>query len=146
MNWAPLLEDLIREEIPLSRAMGLQVMEATRERVRLYAPLAPNDNHKQTGFGGSLYSMAVLAGWGLAWVNLKAANLKAHIVIAKSSEAFLRPATADLESGCAANAQDFNKALSDLEISGKARVNLQCQVMSNKIECMRFRGTYALVK
>ena len=55
------LEEYLRERIPLSRAMAVEVRAADATGVELYAPLAPNINHRDTVFGGSASAVAILA-------------------------------------------------------------------------------------
>lgn len=59
------LEQYLHEHIPLSRAMGVEVQEADWNGVTLRAPLAPNNNHRETVFGGSASAVAILAAWAL---------------------------------------------------------------------------------
>ena len=56
------LRNVLHEEIPLTKAMGVEVNSYDGHCLVLSAPLDPNTNHKDTAFGGSLYSLAVLAG------------------------------------------------------------------------------------
>lgn len=65
------LTQTLHHEIPLSQTLGIALLDYHGHTLRVSAPLAPNINHKQTAFGGSLYAVAVLAGWSL--VNLRLA-------------------------------------------------------------------------
>ena len=78
------LRDVLHKEIPLTRAMGVEVESYDGSCLVLAAPLAPNINHKSTAFGGSLYSLAVLTGWGLLHLQLKQRDVLAHIIIRQS--------------------------------------------------------------
>jgi hypothetical protein len=60
------LQNRIVQEFALAKHMGIRVESADDAAVVLRAPLTLNANYKGTAFGGSLYSVAVLAGW--AWV------------------------------------------------------------------------------
>ena len=66
------LERLLHHDIQLTRAMQLQVLSWQAHELRLRLPLAANSNHHHSMFGGSLYSAAVLAGWG--WLHLLSGN------------------------------------------------------------------------
>ena len=57
------LEQLLHQDIPLTQALGLSVLDWSHGELRLSLPLAANLNHKSSMFGGSLYSLSVLAGW-----------------------------------------------------------------------------------
>src|SRR3546814_17074004 len=51
--------------MPPVRAMAVQVVSVTPDRVCLRAPLAANVNDKGCAFGGSIAGLMTLAGWGL---------------------------------------------------------------------------------
>ncbi|MDZ7686597.1 MAG: YiiD C-terminal domain-containing protein [Gammaproteobacteria bacterium] len=59
------LEAAYHELIPISGYMGIRVKSWADGRLVLSVPLAPNINHQGSGFGGSLFSVAALAGWGI---------------------------------------------------------------------------------
>jgi thioesterase domain-containing protein len=140
-----LLQEALLEEIPLTKAMGLVVEEAGPDLVRLALPLQPNHNHKQTAFGGSLYSAAVLAGWGVLWCALKERGLRAQVVISGSGERFLRAVDADFSSECVVAPGGLDLAFKTLERKGLARVQLDCVVFCKGEACVAFQGSFALV-
>jgi thioesterase domain-containing protein len=140
------LEKVLREEIPLTAAMGLRVIEAGGSRVVLGAPLEPNHNHKSTAFGGSLYSLAVLAGWGLLWIRLREASLEGHVVIARSEAEYLRPVVGDLRATAEANETVLATALEIYRRKGRAKVLLTARIGEAGEEAVRFVGTYALLR
>jgi thioesterase domain-containing protein len=55
----------INEIIPLSEALGVRLESFDGHALLVSAPLQPNHNHQGTGFGGSVYSVAVVSAWGL---------------------------------------------------------------------------------
>ncbi|MCP4171556.1 MAG: hypothetical protein GY758_12370 [Fuerstiella sp.] len=57
------LEADIHRQIPITAAIGVQILEATADRVEISAPLAPNINHRETVFGGNAAAVATLAAW-----------------------------------------------------------------------------------
>ncbi len=84
------LQRYLYAQMPLSKAMGVRVLEANAALVRLSAPLAPNLNHRQTFFGGSAAALATLAAWALAHQKLLAEEgLDAHLVIQRSSMEYI---------------------------------------------------------
>lgn len=123
------LEGFLRREIPLSRSMEVTVARLDGEGLELAAPLAPNLNHKRTAFGGSLYSLAVLAAWGTVRQILLEGSLKAHVVISEGCLSYLKPVAGEFRARCprpgAAEEARFRQALSR---KGKARLALRCEV------------------
>jgi hypothetical protein len=76
------LESILHHDIPLTREMGLKVIDWQDRRLQLHLPLDANINHKSTMFGGSLYCGAVLAGWGWLHLQLREEGIEdGHIVI-----------------------------------------------------------------
>lgn len=140
------LEMTLHQEIPLTKAMSLRVREASPDLVRLYLPIEPNINHKKTAFGGSLYSGAVLAGWGLLWCTLQEFEIKAQIVIAGSDMEYLAPVSTHFEAICVADEEAIDKAIKVLRRHGKAKVGLESVISCQDEACASFFGTYGLIR
>ena len=123
------LEAFLRREIPMSRSMGVTVSRLDATGLELSAPLAPNLNHKRTAFGGSLYSLAVLAAWGTVRVLLAEAGIKAHVVIGEGSLSYLRPVAGEFRAACPIPPEEeVRRFRTALERKGKARLALRCEV------------------
>jgi thioesterase domain-containing protein len=141
------IQKALLHEIPLTAAMGLAVEEAGPDMVRLSVPLEPNHTHKQTAFGGSLYSAAVLAGWGVLWCALRERGLdaQAQVVIVGSGERFLKAVDADFTAECVMAPGVLDPALKLFQRKGLARVQLDSVVFCKGEACVAFQGSYALV-
>ena len=139
------LQKVLREEIPLTRAMGLEVVRYTGDSLSLKAPLAPNTNHKSTAFGGSLYSVAVLSGWGLVYLLLREHDLKGHVVIQESHTRFLRPVDDEISAQCSfASSDQVQRFLNTYRRKGLARLKLESQVTSQGSVKLVFNGSYVV--
>ena len=88
------LERYLHERIPLSRAMAIEVRAASLAGVEIYAPLAPNINHRDTVFGGSASAVAILAAWSALHLRLRAQGVDARLVIRRNTMSYERPITA----------------------------------------------------
>ena len=88
-----ILQKYLHDHIPLSKAMEVEVVEATDNGVTLAAPLAPNINHRETVFGGSASAVAILSAWTLMYLRLKSEQLNVRIVIQKNTMTYERPIT-----------------------------------------------------
>ena len=75
-------EAFLHDQIPLTQAMGVRLESYDASGLILTAPLAPNHNHLGTAFGGSLATLAILAGYTLLWLEL--GDRSSHIVIQES--------------------------------------------------------------
>jgi thioesterase domain-containing protein len=138
------LQDVLHHEIPLSQAIGLVVHDYDGERLSLYAPLAPNVNHKATAFAGSLTAVATLAGWGLTWLLLREHDLRGVIVIHESASRYQRPVASDFIATCQApSAQATGRFLAALRRRGKARLALTVEMLDGAGQvAMSFTGSY----
>ncbi len=138
------LQRLLDAYFPVSVHMGVVVEAADECRVVLRAPLAPNLNHAGTAFGGSLFSVAVLAGWGWLTCRLAQERIDAEAVIQESHMRFLAPARGELravlEAPPAAAVEKFRKML---QRSGRGRIGLRVDVHDGGTCAARFDGQFA---
>ena len=87
------LAQYFTDHIPLSKAMGVSVLQVTADSVTLQAPLEPNINHRHTVFGGSAAALAILAGWGLLHLRLRSEGIAGRLVIQRNTMEYERPIT-----------------------------------------------------
>ena len=147
-DWVKRLQTTLHREIPLSKAMEIEVVAYGDRRLTFKAPLQPNINHKSTAFGGSLYSIAVLTGWGLLFLLLQERGLAGQIVIASSDIRYVQPVSGDLVATCELPEPDAcDRFLKLLKRKGKSRIELQAKVLGrNGTPAVEFRGTYVALK
>lgn len=137
------LERTLHAEIPLTRAMDVRVLRADQNGLALGAALAPNLNHKQTAFGGSLNSLATLACWGLIQLLVRDRGHAITVVIQESSVQFLKPVIRDFEAVCSLPpAAVIEKFLRTLERKGRARLALDATIHAESGVALRFRGQF----
>jgi len=136
------LERTLHAEIPLTRAMGVSVAQFDATGLTLRAPLAPNINHKSTAFGGSLATLATLAGWGLLQLVLREQQ-PVTVVIQECSVQYLRPVAEDLQAICAMpQAEVLEKFLRNLARKGMARIELETLIPAGGETAVLFRGRF----
>lgn len=141
------LERLLHHDIPLTADMGLRVRAWDNHCLRLHVPLAPNVNHKSTMFGGSLYCAAVLAGWGWLHLRLGEAGLSGgHIVIQQGQIDYPLPVAGDALAVCE-NIDEalWQRFLKTYRRHGRARLQLQTQVLDGERCAVTFSGQYVVV-
>ncbi len=142
------LELYLYKQIPISKAMGIQVEHASPDRILLSAPLSNNINHKKTVFGGSLHAAATLACWSLLYVNLKEAK-EGHvqIVITKSEILYQVPVEGDFKVECRMeDPSAWHRFLKTLHLKGKARITLSAKILQQGKLAVDFQGTFAAIK
>jgi thioesterase domain-containing protein len=137
------LQRRLDRDFPLARHIGVRAETADDRGVVLRAPFAPNANYKGTAFGGSLFSLAVLAGWAWATRYLAVRQVDADVLIQESTIRYLAPARGELRAAlevpAAAAAQRFR---STLERAGRGRIRLQVGVFDGKTLATQFDGLY----
>lgn len=139
------LQSFLYRNIPLSEAMAMRVESYDGHELRLSAPLAPNRNHEGTAFGGSLYDLAVLAGWSTLYLMLAEAGEEAHIVIRGGQIQYKEPVTGELVATCRApDPEARQRLLKTFQRFGKARIQLDASIVQGQGEAVRFQGDYVI--
>jgi thioesterase domain-containing protein len=143
---ADYLQRRIDQEFPLARHIGIVVESAHAGGVVLRAPFAPNVNDKGTAFGGSLFCVAVLAGWAWLTRDLAARQLDAGAVIQESTIRYLVPAAGELRATLAAPSVELvEKFHRMLHRGGRGRIRLHVDIHDGRALATQFDGTYAAV-
>lgn len=137
------LERHLHTEIPLTRSMQVCVLRADRNGLVLGAALAPNLNHKQTAFGGSLNSLATLACWGFIRLLVRDCGPAITIVIQESNVEFLRPIRRNFAALCTRPDEAIiEKFLLTLGRKGRARLALDATIDAEGEVALRFHGKF----
>ncbi len=147
----PALELFLHEMIPLAKAMGVGVEVSDDRSLVLCAPKEQNKNSLNTAFGGSLVSIATLAGYGVVWELMrseqKSPDEKAHwhIVVKESRAAYRKPVLGDLRAICERPAQaaisEFKEALARY---GKAKLKLRTRVVEDGQTAVDVHAAYVV--
>jgi thioesterase domain-containing protein len=133
------------DDIPLARHIGVQVLAWDGHSLVLGAPLDANSNHKGTAFGGSLYSLAVLAGWGVLLLELEARGIDAEIVIQACAVDYRMPVTGDFTARAVApDRAQIERCVRMFNRYGKARIEIATVIERQGLEAVRMRGTYVI--
>jgi len=139
------LETRILEDIVLARHIGVRVLTCEAGSVVLGAPLAANSNHHGTAFGGSLYALAVLAGWGVLTVELERRGVDAELVVQDGHIEYFVPVTSDFTARAALpEPTALDRCLRALARYGRARIEVSVVVEADGAEAVRLIGTYAI--
>jgi thioesterase domain-containing protein len=141
------LERYLHEYIPLTRAMAISVLALDDGGVVLGAPLAPNINHRETVFGGSAAALAILAGWALLHVRLRAQGREARLVIQRSTMEYLRPIAGDFTARAVpVRESHWSRFATTLERRGRARISLLAQLEQGGAAVGHFSGEFVALK
>lgn len=137
------LRDYLHAHIPLSAAMGVEVIECSIDGVVLHAPLAPNINHRDTVFGGSATALAILACWSLLHLRMQGPLGGSRLVIQRHTMEFGAP----IAGGFIARSQPLDAASWEafrrtLERRGKARIEVAARLEYEGASVGQFRGEF----
>lgn len=137
------LTTYLHDVIPLSAAMQATVLEVERGRVVIGAPLAPNTNHRGTVFGGSLSTLAILAGFSVVLLGLRDEGLQHRVVIQRNEYDYLLPADGPFHATAALRDRRWQRFLETIERRGRARITVDAEVIDATGVVGRLEGVFA---
>lgn len=137
------LEALLHERIPISAAMGVRVVIADHDQVVLQAPFQPNVNPHGTAFGGSISTLALMAGWSMAYIRLVEHGYGEHVVIRHTKMDYNFPITGSFQAICLAPREGVvEKFVHHIERRGRGRIELKADVLSGGEVAATFHGEF----
>ena len=134
----------ICKQFPIAVHLGANVELYDGKRVVISSPLAPNRNHTNTAFGGSVAALAILSGWVLLYLKLEEMGIKNRLVIQKSSFEFRKPIDSDFKAVCTMPEEKrWNRFIDTLKKHNRARITIY-----SKMEYLSgiggfYKGVYA---
>lgn len=141
------LQATLDHEIPITRQIGIRVVDYDGKQLALAAPIERNINHKATVFAGSLNSVVTLAGWGMIWIMLKELDIAGTIVIQNSASNYKRPVTQDFTAIChRPDSEQFEQFARMLREKGRGRLELKADIHEHNIVVMSFQGRYVALR
>lgn len=140
------LQDYLTQHIPITQALGVQVRQCSAQEVVLFAPLAPNINHRDTVFGGSASALAILSAWALLHVRLADEPVRPRLVIQQNSMHYDKPIAGDFHAICRFDsALEWQRFRTTLSRHGRARLTLNSVLQYNGSEVAKFEGRFVAV-
>lgn len=142
----PELEAYLHSHIPLTAAMQVSVKAIAPDGVAVSAPLLPNINHRETVFGGSISTLAIVSAWGLVHTRLKDQGVSCRVVIRRHAMEYTAPITGEF---CAVSRLPDPAAwgpfLKMMERRGKARISVAATVASGGGNAGEFTGEFVAI-
>jgi thioesterase domain-containing protein len=135
----------LHDHIPLTAAMQLRVLRNDAQGVELEAPLAPNRNHRGTGFGGSLVTLGIATGWTLLQQGLRRESLPARVVVQRSECDYLEPVTEAFRSAGSVPAEEWSRFVAALRQRGRARITVNSSLHCAGREVLRHSGIFVAI-
>ncbi|MFC6441230.1 bifunctional GNAT family N-acetyltransferase/thioesterase [Bowmanella sp. JS7-9] len=142
-KWCAALQTIWHEGIPISEQMGIKIFQYSGRTLETRASLVKNINPHNTMFAGSIYSQAVLTGWGMIYLMMRERNLDGAIVLGEGNIKYSRPISQSPRGLC--NIETVHENLAELERGKKAQVMLQVDMYDEYQQCGLFRGEYWVI-
>ena len=108
--------------------MQFSIEELSSRSILVHAPLAPNVNVHGTGFAGSIYSIAVLAGWALSTHIMNVLAMDGDLVVSKAEIKYRAPVIGRIECRAVASEGECQQFQDDFNQSGKGRLSLTIEI------------------
>jgi thioesterase domain-containing protein len=143
------VERYLHAHIPLSAAMQVRVRAASFDRIELAAPLAPNINHRETAFGGSIASLATLSAWTLLNLRLQHSltGNGARLVIQRNTMSYDEPIHGEFSAQCIlTDDRVWQRFLTTYERRGRARITLSAFVLHAERVAASFEGEFVALR
>lgn len=142
-KWCAQLQSCWATHIPISEKMGVKVSQYTGYQFQCTALLNPNVNQHNSMFAGSIFTLASLTGWGMAWLLMKERGLTGDIILADSQIRYRHPVVCNPVA--LTSLDDISGDLDRLASGRKARIMVCVTIMSNGVAAAEFTGTYLLM-
>ncbi len=128
------LREWLPREIPISAALALEPLSWEKGILQFKVPLAVNRNHMDSGFGGSLYTAALLVCWSWLHLQLRALGVQEeiHIVIQKADVQYVKPLLQDGIAICqGVEPEAWARFLKSWQRYRKGRITLSSRIQSS---------------
>ncbi len=137
----------IFEQIPLTQHMGFTRISLDGRNLAFELSLAPNHNDKGTAFAGALSAAANLCGWGAITLLLEEQDKTYDVVIRDSRLEYILPVTEDFRVQTQLpEPQQIEAFVQRLRERGKARMDLQVELLEQGRLCFQFSGSYVALE
>ncbi len=141
------LSQYLETHIPITKALGIEVVEGSEESVILRAPLAPNINHRDSAFGGSISSILITACWGYLRILFDEEPATPTIVVSRSGTDFLNPVREELVAEVIIPEQtDLDHLIDMYRRFGKGRITLRAAIQSDGDLAAYFEGDFVIIR
>lgn len=130
-------------EIPMAKAMGVNIPEASETSITVTAPLSVNRNHLDTAFGGSLSTLLIFSCYAWLFQAVNKEGYRCHVLIQSGHTDYILPVNEDLRAIChAPDSKSFIKFLESFRRKGVGRLTLRAEIVTAKGKACHFEGIF----
>ncbi len=132
-----------QQQIPLLKAMGMEVAEYDGAALSLVFPLDKNINDKGTGFAGSLNAATTFCAWALIKLLLQDRGMAFDLAVVSSNSEYKKPVTGDFSvKSRLPSKEDAEVFLEKLSTKGKASLAIKATIKQDGEEAVIYQGVY----
>ncbi|RDE22835.1 hypothetical protein DV711_09720 [Motiliproteus coralliicola] len=140
-------QQFIHQQIPLTNHMGFAGIDYDGRDLAFELALDANHNDKGTAFAGALSAGANLCGWGAITLLLQSEQQPYDVVIRDSRLEYILPVTRDFRLQTRMpDSEQLQAFVERLRERGKARCDLEVEVIEAGNCCFRFSGSYVALR
>ncbi len=141
-----LLQQTLCCEMPITEAMGIEVVSWENEQLAVRMPLEPNRNHQYSAFAGSLNALCTVVGWGTVFMLLREKSLAGNVVIRRGKIRFLRPVRSPefMAVGLPVDPTNSEYFFELLEQKGRSKIDLHVEIADEQGPYVTFQGSYVV--
>ena len=140
------LQQTLDREIPLSKAIGLQVASWSDDRLSMRMPLEANKNHQYSAFAGSLNALCTVVGWGTIFLMLGREGLEGNIVIRRGKIRYLRPVVSSeiVARGLPVDPDELAYFFELIRSKGRSKLDVASEIADEQGPFVTFQGSYVV--
>jgi len=140
------LQQTLRREMPITSAMGIEVVSWRADQLAMRMPLEPNRNHQYSAFAGSLNALCTIVGWGTVYLMLAKQSLLSNIVIRRGAIRYVRPVCTPEFIAISLPREEHLEAYfyELLENKGKSKLDVSVDITDDQGPYVMFKGSYVV--
>lgn len=140
------LKNKLHNEIPLTKMMGIEILDFNQTQLLTKADLQININDKGTAFGGSLSTMTIISSWSMCWLICQELGLDSNnIVVIKNENSYKKPVRKDIFCYTKKpSLKEIELLKSKLIKKGSASIKIQSNIIEDDEICVSFEGVYVI--
>lgn len=140
------LQAYLCARIPQAESMQINITAMNEQELTLTAPLAPNINHRDSVFGGSASSIAILSAWAYLHQRLATEGVSTTLVIQRNTMEYDDPIIGEFAARAfLIESSSWSKFSKMLSRKGKARISVNSELLFDDKVAGRFQGDFVAV-
>lgn len=142
-----LLDQFFEQYLPITQYLNMRSYEYDGSSFALAIDLAPSLNDKLTAFGGSLYCVSVMCGWGMTYLQCRQRGINPNMVVAHAEIDYLAPVDDEIiVARCHhPDSQHWDAFVDGVRKRGRAKTTVAATIDCGGSPAVRFSGTYAVI-